>query len=99
MILKKRLGKAGLRATMKAIVRISGWGRLISVGSSIVLLTMGVVAAQDTPGEGGNFAEEMKEWPEKISGRLRESCSDSRRIGATRIPISSSFFKVLFHRE
>ena len=58
---------------MKAILRLDGWGRLISVRSSIVVLTMGVVAAQDTPSEDGSFTEEMKEWQEKITDAFRES--------------------------
>ncbi len=50
---------------MKTILRLGGWGRLISVGASIVVLTMGAVAAQDAPGEGGSFTEKMKEWQER----------------------------------
>ena len=55
---------------MKTILRLGGWGRVLSVGASIVVLTMGAVAAQDTPGEGGSFTEKMKEWQEKDLGRL-----------------------------
>jgi hypothetical protein len=42
----------------------------LSADASIVVLTMGALAAQDTPGEGGSFTEKMKKWQEKILGRL-----------------------------
>ena len=61
---------------MKAILGLGGWGRVLSAGSSIVVLTMGAVAAQDTPGEDASFTETMKEWQEKISDAFRDSWED-----------------------
>jgi HSP20 family molecular chaperone IbpA len=61
---------------MKAILGLGGWGRVLSAGSSIVVLTMGAVAAQDTSGEDASFTETMKEWQEKISDALRDSWQD-----------------------
>jgi HSP20 family molecular chaperone IbpA len=61
---------------MKAILGLGGWGRVLSAGSSIVVLTMGAVAAQDTPGEDASFTETMKEWRQKMSDAFRDSWQD-----------------------
>ena len=41
--------------------------------ASVLVLTIGVVGAQDSEGEGASFTEKMKEWQEKMSDAFRES--------------------------
>ena len=58
---------------MKKIIRFNSWGKLMSVSASIMVLTIGAMAAQETEGEGPSFTEKMKEWQEKMSDAFRES--------------------------
>ena len=52
---------------------LNGWKRLMSVCASVIILTTGVVAAQNTEGEGASFTEKMKEWQQKMSEVFRDS--------------------------
>ena len=58
---------------MKTLLGLGHLGTLLSVGASIMVLTMGAVEAQDTQGEGGSFTEKMKEWQGKMSDAFRDS--------------------------
>ena len=58
---------------MKKIIRFNSWGKLMSVSASIMVLTIGAMAAQETEGEGPSFTEKMKEWQEKMSDAFRET--------------------------
>ena len=81
---------------------LGGWGRVLSVGASVVVLNMGAVAAvaaQDTSGEGGSFTEKIKEWQEKVSDAFRDRWERLRRIRATRILIFIGFFKISSSQE
>jgi hypothetical protein len=60
------------RTTMKKIIRFNSWGKLMSVSASIMVLTIGAMAAQETEGEGPSFTEKMKEWQEKMSDGFRD---------------------------
>jgi hypothetical protein len=57
---------------MKKIIRFNSWGKLMSVSASIMVLTIGAMAAQETEGEGPSFTEKMKEWQEKMSDGFRD---------------------------
>jgi hypothetical protein len=70
---------------------LGGWGRVLSVGASIVVLKMGAVASQDTSGEGGSFTEKIKEWQEKVSDAFRDSWQRLSQDRATRTLISRAF--------
>jgi HSP20 family molecular chaperone IbpA len=61
---------------MKAILGLGGRGGVLSVGVSILVLTMGAVVGQDTQDEGASFTERMKEWQEKMSDAFRDSRQD-----------------------
>jgi HSP20 family molecular chaperone IbpA len=91
VILAKRFGKGdGQRATMKTILGLGGGSRVLSVAASIVVLTIGAVVAQDTPGEGGGFAEKMKEWQEKMSEAFRDSWQRLRQDRSDKNPDAST---------
>ncbi|HVJ57089.1 MAG TPA: hypothetical protein VM574_04560, partial [Terrimicrobiaceae bacterium] len=66
---------------MKKIIRFNSWGKLMSVSASIMVLTIGAMAAQETEGEGPSFTEKMKEWQEKMSDGFRDSW---QRLGQSR---------------
>lgn len=75
---------------MKKIIRFNSCGRLMSVGASVMVLTIGAVTAQDTQGEGESFTEKMKEWQEKMSDAFRESWQELRQNRDARNPDASS---------
>src|SRR5215475_3995224 len=75
---------------MKAILRLTDWGRRMSIGASITVLTIGIVAAQETPSDGAKFAEKMKEWQEKMSEAFRDNWQRLRQGRDARNPDAST---------
>jgi HSP20 family molecular chaperone IbpA len=57
---------------MKTLLGSGKWGRRLAVGASIMVLTLGSVAAQENESEGAKFTEKMKEWQEKMSEAFRD---------------------------
>jgi HSP20 family molecular chaperone IbpA len=60
-------------ATMKTLGRFGDWRKLVAVGASTLIFTIGAVSAQDKQGEDATFTEKMKEWQEKMSDAVRDS--------------------------
>jgi HSP20 family molecular chaperone IbpA len=69
------------------------------VGTSIMVLAVGAVTAQDKQGEDASFREKMKEWQEKMSDALRDSWERLGQESGAKNPDGSSATASVDFRE